>query len=853
MMRDSIPIEAGHLTTRVRRALEGGRATTRSVGLKILLVTVTGCLAAACNAVAGAGGLSAVPTPIPMPSITPLPAAQAVFNVTVPVGTPGDAKLAMVLLDEVTGWAYNTRTVPMNPLGDNRWQAIVTPPVGVILRYHYIRQAPGAAEEIGAFREPITYRVAHIPGPSQFDDVIAAWSDSPYQGPTGRVVGRLLDAVTALPLPEMVVNIAGKTVFTDGEGRFRIDGLPPGLHNLTAFSTDGAYQTVQQGAVVAAHSATPAELRLQPAMPVSVTFQLTAPEDTTPGGPVRLVGNLRQFGHLFAEAPGGLSATSSRMPTMIAVDGTHYIFITQLYAGTDLRYRYTLGDGLWNAERDENGFFVTRQLIVPDHEVVLEDTVSTWNSRRGSVKFQVSVPEDTPLNDWITLQFNPFTWFEPLPMWRTDEHEWSFVLHGPLDFEGVLGYRFCRNFECGGADDVDTFGPATVGRQITPAVVSQDLRDTVRGWRWWGAALPPSTVIAPEITPRAGFEVGVEYLPDYRPWWSVLEERDLEGVMATGANAVTLTPAWVLLRENPTPVLGFDPRYAPFTDEIRRQIGRAGELGLQVVLRPSILWPGGEVSTWWSRAGRDQTWWTVWFEMYRSFVLTHARLAESAGVAKLVLGGPEVRPALPGGTLIDGSPSLVPGEAEALWRELIEEVRSIYSGRLAFEIELSTSLMEIPLFIEAFDEVHVYWHAPLGGSAALEIPEMQRAAAEWLDETLLSQPALDGIPVVLSVEYLSLEGGATACAKAPDFSCRPPSAFDQGRDADHDLPVDLWEQAAAFNAVLLEAYARPEVAGFYARRYNPIAALQDKSGSVNGKPAQDVLWYWYPRITGAVE
>jgi len=40
------------------------------------------------------------------------------------------------------------------------------------------------------------------------------------------------------------------------------------------------------------------------------------------------------------------------------------------------------------------------------------------------------------------------------------------------------------------------------------------------------------------------------------------------------------------------------------------------------------------------------------------------------------------------------------------------------------------------------------------------------------------------------------------------------------------------------------------VTGFYARGYNPAVAQQDRSASVNGKPAQDVLRYWYPRITG---
>jgi hypothetical protein len=53
------------------------------------------------------------------------------------------------------------------------------------------------------------------------------------------------------------------------------------------------------------------------------------------------------------------------------------------------------------------------------------------------------------------------------------------------------------------------------------------------------------------------------------------------------------------------------------------------------------------------------------------------------------------------------------------------------------------------------------------------------------------------------------------------------------------VPQRSFGQAAAINAVLFEAYARPyAIAGFYVRRYNPLVALQDRSASVNGKPAQ---------------
>ena len=86
---------------------------------------------------------------------------------------------------------------------------------------------------------------------------------------------------------------------------------------------------------------------------------------------------------------------------MVRVDATHALLLTQLYAGTDLRYKYTLGDGLWNAERDANGGFVTRQLIVPEQGPVVQDTVASWRSPAyAGLTFHVTVPANTPASDF---------------------------------------------------------------------------------------------------------------------------------------------------------------------------------------------------------------------------------------------------------------------------------------------------------------------------------------------------------------------------------------------------------------------------------------------------------------------
>jgi hypothetical protein len=63
-------------------------------------------------------------------------------------------------------------------------------------------------------------------------------------------------------------------------------------------------------------------------------------------------------------------------------------------------------------------------------------------------------------------------------------------------------------------------------------------------------------------------------------------------------------------------------------------------------------------------------------------------------------------------------------------------------------------------------------------------------------------------------------------------------------------PVNLQAQADIYQALLMAVNERDWVGGFVSRGYYPPVVLQDASASVHGKPAADILWYWYPRLLG---
>jgi hypothetical protein len=825
---------------------------------RLLRIALTLPLVLLCCGCAGilpptAAAISTEETGPASPSLPP--SAEVTVTLLPPSGTPQDAGIELHILDMLSGSTHNEEVIEMTRQEDGRWQAQLPQPVGSLVGYRYVRSRPSSAQEASACGDQILQRMLYVSGPLQIDDIAAGWSDVPYSGPSGRIIGQVRDAISNAPLSEVLVRAGGLTSFTDAEGAFRIDCLAPGLHNLIVQHPQGAYLPAQQGAIIGADATTPAAISLQPAQEILLTLEVTLPSNTMPGAPLRVAGNIRQLGYSFSASTADLPSPAVDLPTMTMVDAMHYILLLKAYAGTDLRYRYTLGDALWNAELDPNGMPLTRQVILAGGEPILHDAVASWRSASaGSVLLYVSVPSITPPGDIISLQLNTSAGLPSIPMWRLSEREWLYAIYGPLSPSTTISYRYCRNMQCGCADDAQTAGASATSRQVTPSVDTQELHDVVTAWQWWEEAPAEATVVAPDpILPRADFQVGVELIPGLRYEWGDSLSNGLAEVADLGANAIILTPTWTWQRMAPLPILEFDHAAAPFEEDLSRAAALARQDGLLVALHPTTIARQQPMQDWWGETIRDAGWWSVWFEEYRSFILSMAEQASHIGASKLILGGADVSPAFPVGQLPGGSPSGVPADAEARWRALLGEVRQRFAGPLALELELGMGLQDVPSFIDAVDEVHIHWHAPLSQDAQASLPTMQSAAGIWLKEAILALPQLAGKPVSLSVEYLSLDGGANGCLQTEEGLCLPASVFDAGAPIQNGLTIDLTEQAAAINAVLLEAYAQPGVSGFYVRRFNPSATLLDASASVYGKPAQDVLWYWYARITGAHE
>jgi hypothetical protein len=779
-----------------------------------------------------------------------LPESLITFRVRIPENTPADEPVVLSILDEVTGLALNAKRYTMEPDSDEHYKLQISLPVGTIVKYRYSRMGDLVAEEHTSDGRPVRYRLYSVQASGEVNDIVTRWNDTLYHGPSGRIVGRVLDEKDNRPVPNIMVSAGGVQTLTDANGSFFIEGLPIGIHNLVAYSLDGSYRVFQQGAEVARESTTNASILIKSTSFVDVTFIVNVPPGTVPGVPLRLAGNIYQLGNTFANLSGGINSLTSRMSVLTPLPDGRYGLIIALPSGFDLRYKYTLGDGFWNAERTDGGGFKVRQLIVPDGPIVMEDQITGWTSGDiAPITFDVAVPDNTPASEIVSIQFNPYGWTQPLPMWKLQENRWVYILFSPLDFVNQIGYRYCREDQCGHADDLRTPGEFSSGQIVKPGKQPQTLQDQIDNWAWLESDIQPASVPNIKIQKRDDdFIAGVEMQSYYHPSWGTRYPAAFNDLVNIHANWVILTPSWSYTKSTP-PVIELVPGYDPTWLELVSNISQAKAHELAVAIRPIPNFPTN-VNEWWATATRDFSWWVSWYDSNQRFVLHHADMAAEFGVKTLIIGGSWLKPALPGGTLADGSPSGVPADAEDRWRELIDRIRESYSGNIAWAVPYPDQDSEDIAFLDAVDQIYLLWSAPLAEKPGVSQADLNTEAIRLLEEEVKDKWMKWEKPVILSIAYPSASGGITGCIPDPIEECVSPDSLDYPAPDIPIIDLDMQEQAAAYNAILAAINQTKWIRGVISRGYYPPAILHDKSISIQNKPAAGVLGYWFSEFLG---
>ena len=833
--------------TRIKR---GVRQLILAVFLITFAFSSTGCQLSLIKLPSFSGGGNPTAPPVPSgPTATPPPMAQVTFIAVLPEPLAEGESLAIAILDEVTGLALNAALYPMEPRDPQTYAVSLPIPLNSIVKYRYVRRTNVQLQEDSATGVAVRYRLFQVNGPGETRDIIASWIDRTYAGKTGSIEGEVY-AENGGPLPNVMVTAGGIQTITDSAGRFDLEGLPPGTHNLVAYALDGSYQTFQQGASVLENLNTPVKLFIKPAPLVTVTFNVSVPSNTLPGAPVRLGGNLFQLGNTFSDLRGGISTVADRMPVMTAQADGSYNIALRLPAGADVRYKYTLGDGFWNAEHKTTNEFMVRQLIVPQADTVINDIVQTWQAGNSApILFEVDVPPITPVGDLVYIQFNPYGWTEPVPMWPIGNNRWVYKLYSPLSILGAFGYRYCRAGQCGSADDTASMGDSVRGRDISTSIAPQDIKDTVKAWAWLENTTPSNLVGTPVNVRSQDFMAGIELQPTQHPNWATTIPQAMQNIRALGSNWVILTPTWSYTDAYPL-VLAPVPGRDSFWNDTYRMVTQARALNMSVAILPTPRFES-TADIFWASAPRNADWWQTWFDHYRAFVINYADLATQSGAQTLILGGDWLSPALPAGSLPDGTPSGVPADAEMRWRSIITEVRSHFRGRILWALPYDHEYVDTPLgFLNDIDGIYLLWSVKLSDLSNPTKAELTNEAGRVLDTNVSPVASLIGKPIILALAYPSASGSASGCLSDGKGGCLHWTQLSPPNPDASSVTLNLQLQADIYEAVLTAVNDRLWVSGVVSRGYYPPTILQDKSASIHGKPAADIIWYWFPRMLG---
>jgi hypothetical protein len=781
------------------------------------------------------------------------------FRVRLPEPLSAGETIYLAEVDEVTGIGFNPVLHAME--AENSQDFILLLPVEQysFLKYRYIRKGEYSALEFTPFGQPVRYRVYHAKEPGIVNDVVFKWMDTSPRANYGRIIGKAVRADNNQPISNLIITAGGLQTLTLADGTFVLEGLPEGTHHLVAFAQDGMFEVFQQGAVVQVGAATEALISMTPSRMVNVTFHLQAPAQTPPGAPIRIAGNLIQLGNSFANLRGGTSNSAVRLPSMERLSDGTYQATLSLPVGGDIRYKYTLGDGIWNTEYTESPNLYRRQLIVPDSDVEITDQVMRWrDTDQRFISFDVTVPETTPKDEIIAIQFNPgYTWMEPIPMWLVEPNRWIYILYSPLRGLDNLHYRYCRDMQCGIADDAKTVGNLSEGREIRLDQQPQLVQDRVEAWHWLDESTTPAVVPNLEVAQRGeDFIAGIAFLDFYHPLWYFRIQKSTLEVRNLNAN-------WIILQ----PTQSYSHREIPFQDAVPGMDMPGADLaGLLTYLNsqnfktaifPISHYPNSK-DRWWYESPRDFAWWVSWFSYYQTFIRHYAQLANDVGASSLILGDPNLSPAFPEGKLFDGSSSQNPEDSAARWENIIQEARNHFNGPIWWAVEFpqgdnpGESGLDLPPFIDLVDHIYVLWSPPISDDAEADAESMTQKSAAHLDSILLPLYQKTKKPIILALRYPSARGATTGCLPGTEESCLDFSLLNRPSPDVQIIARDLKEQENAYNAVFTAVSSRDWISGVVSDGFYFPVPLQDKSTSIHGKPASGVLWYWFGKLRGVL-
>ncbi len=192
----------------------------------------------------------------------------------------------------------------------------------------------------------------------------------------------------------------------------------------------------------------------------------------------------------------------------------------------------------------------------------------------------------------------------------------------------------------------------------------------------------------------------------------------LEDLIEVGANWITLFPYGAQKNYNSSNLASAaDHEDTSSWDEDRiALIHKAKALNLKVMLKPH-LWLNNSSDGKWREDILPENW-VSWSNDYERFILHYARLAEETGVDLFCIGMELT-------SIVKHHP--------AFWRQLIQKVRKVYSGKLTYAANWYEEYEMID-FWDELDYIGIQAYFPLGKKENPSIKYLERAWQSYVQE-----------------------------------------------------------------------------------------------------------------------
>jgi hypothetical protein len=344
-------------------------------------------------------------------------------------------------------------------------------------------------------------------------------------------------------------------------------------------------------------------------------------------------------------------------------------------------------------------------------------------------------------------------------------------------------------------------------------------------------APPAATAAAKPLAPLSAFQRGMTFA-DWRSFdasrpgmYEVAQvNASIRNVARTGATWIALPMVCGQETAASTSVFCRPPRGA--TDaELTRVVDAAHGLGMRVMLKPQIdlvtdpQRSRGHIGY----AFTTEAQWHEWFDSYRATILRYAAFAESTRIDMLAIGT-EL-----GGTTLRADD----------WRGIARDVRQVFSGPLTYASLASTGQgpphgEEVRItWWDALDYIGVDAYYPIASKTDPTVAEMKEA---WSTRGYIAR--LEALSARFGKAIIFTEVGF----RSVDGAARAPGTYQT------KPPIDLQEQADAYQATLEALWGKPWLAGMFWWQWFVSAQLggpQNDDFTPFGKPAEEVLRTFY--------